>query len=178
MHEDLELMSRNVVGKLYHNHERVGPCLVEAPSVQGIVPEGEREAALLVRQGEVQKIRNRLQLSALAREFVDVPIVSQERFEDGRFTLRTWIDTQRKPLGDLKADNPAKPPTKTQNERHRRWLLAERRKRKTPRSPTSHPPPTPTTSVRQAHRLYPSSAPLTPQCLLLTNRFMKRGVMM
>ena len=82
MHEELELMSRNVVGKLYHNHERVGPCPVEGPSVEDIVPEGEGEAALLVRQGEVQRIRNRFQLSALAREFVDVAIVSQERFED------------------------------------------------------------------------------------------------
>ena len=82
--------------------------------MEGIVPEGEAEVALPVCQGEVQRIRNRLQLSALARGFVDVAIVSQERFEDARFTLRTWIDTQRKPLGNLKADNPAKPPTKAQ----------------------------------------------------------------
>ena len=91
MHEELELMSRNVVGKLCHNHERVGPCPVEAPSVEGIVPEGEGDAALLVRRGEVQRIRNRFQLSALAREFVEVAIVSQERFEDARFTLRTCV---------------------------------------------------------------------------------------
>ena len=102
-------MSRNVVGKSYHNHERVGPCPVEAPSVEGIVPRGKGEAALLVRQGKVQRIRNRFQLSALA-ELVEVAIVSQERFEDARFILRTWIDTQLQPLGELKADNPAQPP--------------------------------------------------------------------
>ena len=62
MHEELEPMSRNVVGKLYHNPERVGPCTVEAHSVEGIVLEGERDAALLVRQGEVQRIKNRFQL--------------------------------------------------------------------------------------------------------------------
>ena len=117
MREELELMSRNVVGKLYHNHERVGPCPVEALSVEGIVPEGGGEAALLVRQGEVQRIRNRFQFSALAREFVEVAIISQERFEDARFTLRTWIDAQRKPFGKLKADNPAKPPTKAQKQK-------------------------------------------------------------
>ena len=114
MHEELELMSRNVVGKLYHNHERVGPCPVEAPSVEGIVPEGEGEAAPLVRQGEIQRIRNRLQLSALAREFVDVAKVPQE-----------------------------------------------------PHHKCTSPP-----------RLYTPSSPLTPQCLLLTNRFMNSGVMM
>ena len=139
MHEELELMSRNVVGKLYQNHERVGPCPVEAPSVEGIVPEGEGEAALLVRQGEVQRIRNRFQLSALAREFVDVAIVSQERFEDARFTLRTWINTQRKPLGDLKADNPAKPPTKAQKRKASEMATGGKKKKKNTAEPSPRP---------------------------------------
>ena len=159
MHEELELMSRNVVGKLYHNHECVGPCPVEAPSVEGIVPEGEGEAAILVRQGEVQRIRNRLQLSALARHFVDVAIVSQEGFEDARFTLRTWIDTQRKPWVTLKRTIQQSHAAKLKNERHRRWLPAERRKRKKPRSTTSIPPPTPSTSVRHP----PVCTPLGPR---------------
>ena len=93
MHEVSELMSRNVVGKLYHIHERVGLCSVEACSVEGIVPEGQGDAALLVRQEEEKRMTKRFQMSALAREFVEVAVVSQECFEDARFTLRTWIDT-------------------------------------------------------------------------------------
>ena len=147
MHEELELMSRSVVGKLYHNHERVGPCPVEAPSVEGIVPEGEGEAALLVRQGEVQRIRNRFQLSALAREFVDVAIVSQERFEDARFTLRTWIDTQRKPLGDLKADNLAKPPTKARKRKASEMATGGKKKKKNTAEPDVPPPSVPPPQV-------------------------------
>ena len=160
MHEELELMSRNVVGNLYHNHERVGPCPVEAPSVEGIVPEGEAEAALLVRQEEVQRRRNRFQLSALAREFVDVAIVSQERFEDARYTLRTWIDTQRKPLGDLKADNPAKPPTKEQK-RKASEMASGRKEEKEEHRGARRPTPlrTPTTSVRHP----PVCTPLRPR---------------
>ena len=178
MQEELELMSRNVVGKLYHNHERVGPCPVEAPSVEGIVPEGEGQAALLVRQGEVQRIRNRLPLSALAREFVDVAIVSQERFEDARFTLRTWIDTQRKPLGDLKADNPAKPPTRAQKQKASEMATGGKKKKKTQQSPTSQPPTYPHHKCTSPSPLYPPSSPLTPKCLVLTNRCTKSGVMM
>ena len=89
MHEEYDHMSTNVVGKLYHNHERVGPCPVVAPSVEGIVPEGEGDAALLVRQAEHKKIRYRFHLNVLAREFVEVVIVSQECFEDARLSLRS-----------------------------------------------------------------------------------------
>ena len=71
-------------GKLYRNHERVGPCPVEAPAGEGFVPEGAGDVALLVRQSEVRKIRYRSQSNALAMEFVKVSIVSQERFEDAK----------------------------------------------------------------------------------------------
>ena len=163
MQEKLELMSRNVVGKLYHNHERVGPCPVEAPSVEGIVPEGEGEAALLVRQGEVQRIRNRLPLSALAREFVDVAIVSQERFEDARFTLRTWIDTQRKPLGDLKADNPAKPPTRAQKQKASEMATGGKKKKKNTAEPNVPPPHLPPPQVYVTLTFVPPFVPAYPQ---------------
>ena len=83
--------------------------------MESIVPEKEGDAALLVRQGEVQRMRNRFGLSALAREFVEVAIVSQQRFEDARYTLQTWIDTQKKPFGEPKAGHLAKPPAKAQN---------------------------------------------------------------
>ena len=162
MHEELELMSRNVVWKLYHNHERVGPCPVEAPSVEGIISEGEGEAALLMRQREVQRIRNRLQLSALAREFVDVVIVSQERLEDARFTLRTWIGTQRKPLGDLKADNPADPPTKAQKRKASEMATGGKKKKKKAAEPDVPPFPTPTTSVRRPIPFVPPFVPGYP----------------
>ena len=162
MHEELELMSRNVVGKLYHNHERVGPCPVEAPSVEGIVPEGEGEAALLVRQGEVQRIRNRFQLSALAREFVDVAIVSQERFEDARFTLRTWIDTQRKPLGDLKADNLAKPPTKAQKRKASEMATGGKKKKKNTAEPDVPRPSVPPPQVYVTPPFVPPFVPAYP----------------
>ena len=46
--------------------------------------QGEGDVALLVHQGEVQRMRNRFQLSVL-----DVAIISQERFEEARFTLPT-----------------------------------------------------------------------------------------
>ena len=162
MHEELELMSRNVVGKLYLNHERVVPCPVEAPSVEGIVPEGEGEAALLVRQGEVQRIRNRLQLSALAREFVDVAIVSQERFQDARLTLRTWIDTQRKPLGDLKADNPAKPPTKAQKRKASEMATGGKKKKKNTAEPDVPPPSLPPPQVYVTPPFVPPFVPAYP----------------
>ena len=162
MHEEMELMSRNVVGKLYHNHERVGPCPVEAPSVEGIVPEGEGEAALLVRQGEVQRIRNRFQLSALAREFVDVALVSQERFEDARFTLRTWIDTQRKPLRDLKADNPAKPPTKAQKRKASEMATGGKKKKKNTAEPDVPPPSVPPPQVYITPPFVPPFVPAYP----------------
>ena len=158
-HEELEVTSRNVVGKLYHSHERVGPCPVEAPSVEGIVPEGEGEAALLVRQGEVQRIRNRLQLSALAGEFVDLAMVSQERFEDARSTLRTWIDTQRKPLGDLKADNPAKPATKAQIRKASEMATGEKKKKKNTAEPDVPPPPLPPPAVYVTPPLVPPFVP-------------------
>ena len=162
MHEELELMSRNVVGKLYHNHERVGPCPVEARSVEGIVPEGEGETALLVRRGEVQRIRNRLQLGALAREFVDVAIVSQERFEDARFTLRTWIDTQRKPLGDLKADSPAKAPTKAPKRKASEMATGGKKKKKNTAEPDVPPPSVPPPQVYVTPPFVPPFVPAYP----------------
>ena len=112
-----------------------------------IVPEGEGERALLVHQGDVQRIRNRLQLGALAREFVDVAIVSQERFEDARFTLRAWIDTQRKPLGDLKADNPAKSPTKAQKRKASGMATGGKKKKKNSAEPDVPPPSAPPPQV-------------------------------
>ena len=161
MHEEVELMSRNVVGKLYHNHERVRSCPLEAPSVEGIVPEGEAEAAPLVRQGEVQRIRNRLQLSALARHFLDVAIVSQECFEDARFSLRTLIDTQRKPLGDLKADNPAKPPNKAQKRKASEMATGGKRKEKNTAEPDV-PPPLPPPQVYVTPPFVPPFVPAYP----------------
>ena len=58
MHEEYDPMSGNVVGKLCHNPEGVGPCPVGGPSVEGIVQDGKGDAALLLRQGEVQSIRS------------------------------------------------------------------------------------------------------------------------
>ena len=175
MHEELELMSRNVVGKLYHNHECVGPCPVEAPSVEGIVPEGEGEAALLVRQGEVQRIRNRLQLSALAREFVEVAIVLQERFEDARCTLRTWIDTQRKPLGELKADNPAKPPTKAQKRKASEMATGGKKKKKNTAEPDVPPHPPPPPQVYVTPPFVPPFVPVYPQVPLAPQPMHEEG---
>ena len=67
-------------------------------------------------------------------------IVSQERFEDARFNLQTWIDTQRKPLGDLKADNPAKPPTKAQKGKASEMATGGKKKKKNTAQPDVPPP--------------------------------------
>ena len=55
MLEGYDLMSRNVIGKLHDKHGRAGPPPVVAPSVKGIVLEGEGDAASLVHQAELEK---------------------------------------------------------------------------------------------------------------------------
>ena len=69
-------------------------------------------------------------------------------------------------------------PPEHKNKRLRRWLPAERKKRKTQQSPTSQPPTYPHHKCTSPSPLYPPSSPLTPKCLVLTNRCTKSGVMM
>ena len=143
--------------------------------MEGIIPEGEGEATLLVRQAEVQRIRNRLQLSALAREFVDVVIVSQERFEDARFTLRTWIDTQRKPLGELKVDNLAKPLTKAQKRKASKMATGRQKKKKNTAEPDVPPPPPPPPQVYVIPPFVPPLVPVYPQVPLAPQPMHEEG---
>ena len=104
---------------------------------------------------------NRFQLSAFARDFVEVAIVSQECFEDARFTLRTWIDTLMKPLGELQADNPAKPPTKAQKRKASEMATGGKKKKK---NTSNAPPPPPAPSqVYVAPPLVPPFVPFYPQ---------------
>ena len=70
---------------------------------------------------------------------MDVAIVLQERFEDARFTFRTCIDTQRKPSGDLKADNSAKPPTKAQKRKASEMATGGKKKKQNNAEPDVPP---------------------------------------
>ena len=95
-------------------------------------------------------------------EFVDVAIVSQERFEDARFTLRTWIYTQRKPLGDLKADNPAKQPTKAQERKASEMATGGKKKKKNTAEPDVPPPSLPPPRVYVTPPFVPPFVPAYP----------------
>ena len=116
----------------------------------------------------LKKIRYRFQLNALAREFVEVAIVSQGRFEDGRLTLRSWIDTQKKPLGDIKANNPTKPPTKAQKRKDAKMATGGKKKKKNtsePQASEGQPPPPPSPQVYLTPSFVPffSQGPLASQ---------------
>ena len=153
------------------------------PSIEGIVPEGAADAALLVRQEELQKNRYRPQLNALARDFVEVVIVSLEHFEDAKLTLRSWIDRQREPLIDIKADNPTGPPTKAQKRRPSEMASSGKKKKKKNSSDpqTSDAQPSPQ-SASQVYLISPFSPPFCPplpkKCLLHPKHPMKREVTM
>ena len=54
MHDDYNLMSQNVVGKLHHKHGHVGPSPVVALSVKGIVPRGRRRGIIGAPSGATQ----------------------------------------------------------------------------------------------------------------------------
>ena len=112
---------------------------------------------------------------------VKVAIVLQERFEDARYTLRTWIGTQKKPLGELKANNPGKPPTKAQKRKALEMATSgKNKKKKTAEPDVSHAPqpPPPPSQVYFTPPIAPPLSPITPKYLFLPNRRMKRGVMM
>ena len=89
-------------------------------------------------------------------------LVSQERFEDARFTLRTWIDTQRKPLGDLKADNSAKPPTKAQKRKASEMATGGKKKKKNTAEPDVPPPSVPPPQVYVTPPFVPPFVPAYP----------------
>ena len=95
--------------------------------------------------------------------FVDVAIVTQERFEDARFTLRTWIDTQRKPLGDLKADNPAKPPTRAQKQKASEMATGGKKKKENTAEPNVPAPHLPPPQVYVTLTFVPPFVPAYPQ---------------
>ena len=95
--------------------------------------------------------------------FVDVAVVSQERFEDARFTLRTWSDTQRKPLDDLKADNPAKPPTRAQKQKASEMATGGKKKKENTAEPNVPAPHLPPPQVYVTLTFVPPFVPAYPQ---------------
>ena len=167
MHEEYNLVSRNVVGKLYYCYECVSLCRVVARSVKGIVPEGEGDAALLVRQEELQKNRYRPQLNALARDFLEEAIVSPEHLEDAKLILRSWIDRQKKPLIDIKADNGTGQPNKAQKRRPSEMATSGKKKRKKKGSESqasdAQPSPHSASQVYLTSLFSPLFCPLFPQ---------------
>ena len=85
-------------------------------------------------------------------------------------------DTQKKPLGELKADSPAKRPPKAQKEKASEMATGGTRNKKSnwEREGSNAPPPPPPPS--QVYITPPSHRPLspsTPKHLLLSNHRMK-----
>ena len=102
----------------------------------------------------------------LAKEFVEVGIVSQECFEDATYTLHLGLTRKRNRWVSSKRTMQQSHPPKHNNERLRRLLPVKTRRRKTPRNRkplTLHCPPPPPSQGYVTPPFAPPLVPLHPQ---------------